>query len=63
VLGGIVVGVAVAGVPSRGEDPPLRVDADALTSTTTTLLPTTVPTTLPPEPPPEESTTTTRVRR
>lgn len=42
VLGGVATGVAVAGVPSRGEDPPLRIQAD---ETTTTLLPTTTSTT------------------
>lgn len=38
VLGGVATGVAVAGVPSRGEDPPLRIQADE--TSTTTLLPT-----------------------
>lgn len=54
VVGGAVIGIAVAGVPSRGQDPPLRVDASesttipsvevttsTTTTTTTTLLPTT----------------------
>lgn len=39
VLGGVATGVAVAGVPSRGEDPPLRIQADE--TSTTTLLTTT----------------------
>lgn len=46
VLGGVATGVAVAGVPSRGEDPPLRIQADESTTTqvtvtTSTTLPTT----------------------
>lgn len=37
VLGGVATGVAVAGVPSRGEDPPLRIQADETTTTQVTI--------------------------
>ena len=37
VLGGVATGVAVAGVPSRGQDPPLRIQADETTTTQVTL--------------------------
>lgn len=37
VLGGVATGVAVAGVPSRGEDPPLRIQADESTTTQVTI--------------------------
>ncbi len=37
VLGGVATGVAVAGVPSRGEDPPLRIQADDTTTTQITI--------------------------
>lgn len=60
-LGGVLVGVGVAGVPSRGEDPPLRVDADAVTTTTTALTTTTtVPPTTVTTPPPTTSSTRRR---
>lgn len=45
VLGGAVVGVGIAGLPNRREDPPLNVRAEA--TTTTTLVITTTTTTLP----------------
>lgn len=62
VLGGIVVGVAVAGVPSRGQDPPLRVDADVSATTTTTFVvtTTTAPTTTTTTAAPATTTTTRR---
>ena len=39
VLGGAVIGLGVAGLPNRRDDPPLRVQAE--TTTTTTLITTT----------------------
>ena len=45
VLGGVATGVAVAGVPSRGEDPPLRIQADETTTTQITITSTTSSTT------------------
>lgn len=60
VVGGALIGVAVAGVPSRGQDPPLRVDASESTTTTTAVTTTTVATTTTTLPP---TTSTTRARR
>ncbi len=64
-LVGAGLGVAIAGVPSRGEDPPLRVQTDQTQPTTIAPAPVeTTGTTAPPKPPPttEGRTATTRRR-
>jgi hypothetical protein len=50
VIGGVFVGVAVAGVPSRRQDPPLRADAAVTSTTSTTLVATTSTTAAAPSP-------------
>lgn len=57
VLGGVATGVAVAGVPSRGEDPPLRIQADETSSTTLLTTSTTSSTTATVDPSTSTSTT------
>lgn len=52
VIGGAAMGIAVAGVPSRHRDPPLRVDASVTSSSTSTTSTTALPG-------PEPTTTTT----
>jgi len=56
-LVGAGLGVAIAGVPSRAKDPPLRVQTE---STTISPAPSESPTTAPPEPPPPAPTPTSR---
>lgn len=60
VFGGAAVGVAIAGLPSRGEDPPLHVRTDAGVSTTTTVVVTTTTTETTAAAAPPSSTPTTR---
>lgn len=52
---GVGLGVAIAGVPSRAKDPPLRVQTE-----TTVTIPAEPATTAPPAPAVEPPTTTTR---
>jgi hypothetical protein len=58
VLGGGVAGIAVAGLPSRHQDPPLRVNA-VETTTSVSVATTAAPTTTTTNPPTTSTTSTT----
>lgn len=45
VVGAVVVGIAIGGIPDRGEDPPLNVRAVASTTTTSFTTTSTAPST------------------